>query len=109
MANKFQSRKKQQKAKESSRVDTDTSVSPQPEQKKQSITTVKASLKTSYNVSPLTLRMSLTDKQEIAEWVDDLQEMTGRKVSPAKLFRALVESREIIDDAELIKLIEKMN
>ncbi|MEZ9900185.1 hypothetical protein AB4332_03650 [Vibrio breoganii] len=109
MARDFKSRKKQQKAKESSSADTDTSVNTQTEEKKQSITTVKTSVKTSYNVSPLTLRMSLTDKQEIADWVDDLQEMTGRKVSPAKLFRALVENREAIDDAELIKLIEKMN
>lgn len=79
------------------------------EAKKDSITTVKTSVKTSYKVPPLTLRMSLTDKQEIAQWVDELQSMTGRKVSAAKLFRALSLYREQIDDEALIKLINQMN
>ncbi len=73
------------------------------------LTTVKGKLKTSYNIPPLTMRMSLADKNNVSEWVEDLQEMTTRKVSPAKLMRALVEYRENIDDEVLIKIIDKMN
>ena len=53
--------------------------------------------------------MSLKDKESIAEWVDDLQELSERNVSAAKLFRALALYRDNIDDKELIKLIDKMN
>mgnify|MGYP000392107584 CR=1 FL=1 len=77
--------------------------------KKDGITTVKKKVKTSYKVPPLTLRMSLTDKQAIGDWVEALQDKTERKVSAAKLFRALVKYKENIDDDELIDLINKMN
>ncbi|WP_045394992.1 hypothetical protein [Vibrio rotiferianus] len=77
--------------------------------KSQAITTVKTKVTTSYKVPPLTLRMSLNDKQAIGNWVDDLQALSGRKVSAAKLFRALALHRDSIDDEELIKLIDNMN
>ncbi|MCR9941893.1 hypothetical protein [Vibrio owensii] len=77
--------------------------------KPQAITTVKKKVTTSYKVPPLTLRMSLKDKERIVGWVDDLQELSERNVSAAKLFRALALYRDSIDDKELIKLIDKMN
>ena len=77
--------------------------------KLQAITTVKKKVTTSYKVPPLTLRMSLKDKERIVGWVDDLQELSERNVSAAKLFRALALYRDSIDDKELIKLIDKMN
>lgn len=73
------------------------------------ITTVKKKVTTSYKVSPLTLRMSLTDKERITDWVSNLQEHTERNVSAAKLFRALALYRDKIDDEDLIELINKMN
>lgn len=73
------------------------------------ITTVKKKVTTSYKVPPLTLRMSLHDKKSIGDWVSDLQELSERNVSPAKLFRALALYRKNIDDEELIELINKMN
>ncbi len=77
--------------------------------KRTAITTVKKKPKTTYKVPPLTLRMSIEDKQLIAEWVDDLQAMTQRNVSAAKLFRALTLERENIDDDKLVELINLMN
>ncbi|ELY1990168.1 hypothetical protein SL034_005299 [Vibrio harveyi] len=77
--------------------------------KSQTITTVKKKVTTSYQVPPLTLRMSLKDKKSIAEWVNDLQDLSERNVSAAKLFRALALYRDNIDDEELIKIINKMN
>lgn len=73
------------------------------------ITTVKKKVTTSYKVAPMTLRMSINDKKIIGDWVDELQELTSRNVSPAKLFRALALYKDNIDDEELIKLIDKMN
>ncbi|MCU8386807.1 hypothetical protein OC514_20735 [Vibrio vulnificus] len=73
------------------------------------ITTVKKKITTSYKVPPLTLRMSITDKKLITDWVDDLQLLSERNVSAAKLFRALALYRDNIDDKELIKIISRMN
>ncbi|CDT65086.1 hypothetical protein F0247_24230 [Vibrio crassostreae] len=73
------------------------------------ITTVKKKVTTSYKVPPLTLRMSLTDKERITDWVANLQEQTERNVSAAKLYRALALYRDKIDDEDLIELINKMN
>ena len=79
------------------------------ETKSAAITTVKRKLSTSYQVSPLSLRMSVSDKAEINNWVEELQEMTERKVSAAKLFRALTLIRKDIEDDLLISMINKMN
>lgn len=73
------------------------------------ITTVKKKVTTSYKVPPLTLRMSLADKKAIGDWVDDLQKLSERNVSAAKLFRALTLYRDNIDNEDLIELINKMN
>ncbi|MEJ3625831.1 hypothetical protein WFH56_21535 [Vibrio vulnificus] len=53
--------------------------------------------------------MSLSDKKAIGDWVDELQELSERNVSAAKLFRALVSYRDKINNEELIELINKMN
>ncbi|HDM8057064.1 hypothetical protein [Vibrio harveyi] len=81
----------------------------QKNEKSQAITTVKKKVTTSYKAPPLTLKMSLKDKESIAGWVDDLQKLSERNVSAAKRFRALALYRDNIDDDELIKLIDKMN
>lgn len=77
--------------------------------KQSGITTVKKKVTTSYKIPPLTLRMSLSDKKAIGDWVDELQELSERNVSAAKLFRALVSYRDKINNEELIELINKMN
>lgn len=88
---------------------TVTSSTDKQSDKPQAITTVKKKVTTSYQVPPLTLRMSLNDKKAIGDWVDELQALSERNVSAAKLFRALALYRDSIDDKELIKLIDKMN
>ena len=76
--------------------------------KRSSITTVKKKATTSYKVPPLTLRLSIRDKQRIADWVDEVQEGAHHNVSPAKLYRALVEVKENMDDKELESLNIKL-
>lgn len=77
-------------------------------QKKTAITTVKKKATTSYNETPISLRMSAKDKQAINDWVEELQEMTPRSVSSAKLFRALTMMKDEIDQDRLIELISEM-
>ena len=77
-------------------------------QKKTAITTVRKKPLTTYKVPPLTLRLSLTDKQNVQDWVEELQEDTNRKVSAAKLFRALTAMKDEIDNSELLKIINDM-
>ncbi|MGL6262121.1 hypothetical protein [Vibrio sp. WXL210] len=74
------------------------------------ITTVKQRNDTTYQVPPISLRLSRNDKKEVMDWVDDVSELTAlnRKVSPAKLMRALLLMREDIDDAKLAAHIDKM-
>lgn len=76
--------------------------------KRTSITTVKKKPTTTYKVAPMTLRLSLVDKQNISEWVEELQSKTNRKVSPAKLYRALVALKDEIDNEEIVNLINNM-
>lgn len=73
------------------------------------ITTVKEKMDTTYKVSPLTMRLSLSDKKEVNDWVDDLQEKTKRNVSPAKLMRALTAMKDEIDQEKLLNIINDMN
>ncbi|WP_419208253.1 hypothetical protein ACN08N_25325 (plasmid) [Photobacterium leiognathi subsp. mandapamensis] len=77
-------------------------------QKKTAITTVRKKPLTTYKVPPLTLRLSLTDKQNVQDWVEELQENTNRKVSAAKLFRALTAMKDEIDNSKLLKIINDM-
>ncbi|EDL52167.1 hypothetical protein VSAK1_26445 [Vibrio mediterranei AK1] len=95
---------------------TSISQKKQGKDKSDRITTVRKSVTTSYKVPPLTLRMSLTDKKQITDWVADLQSGTERKLSSAKLFRALAQHRDGLSereredfDALLIQLMERMN
>ncbi|MBY3790699.1 MULTISPECIES: hypothetical protein [Photobacterium] len=77
-------------------------------QNKTTITTVRKKPLTTYKVPPLTLRLSLTDKQKVQDWVEDLQENTNRKVSAAKLFRALTSMKDDIDNNKLLELMNDM-
>jgi hypothetical protein len=77
-------------------------------QNKTTITTVRKKPLTTYKVPPLTLRLSLSDKQKVQDWVEELQENTNRKVSAAKLFRALTAMKNDIDNNELLELINDM-
>ena len=64
---------------------------------------------TTYNVAPLSMRMSLADKQNINDWAHYLQTKTNRKVSAGKLFRALCDLKDEVDEEELLKRINDMN
>ena len=77
--------------------------------KKKKITTVSDKINTTYKVPPLSLRLSISDKKDIADWVADLQKDTPRKVSPAKLFRALYAIKDDIDENKIIEQINLMN
>ncbi|MGI2799236.1 hypothetical protein ACRTC3_11585 [Photobacterium damselae] len=77
-------------------------------QNKTTITTVRKKPLTTYKVPPLTLRLSLVDKQKVQDWVEELQEDTKRKVSAAKLLRALTSMKDEIDNKKLLELIKDM-
>ncbi|WP_394168022.1 hypothetical protein [Photobacterium piscicola] len=77
-------------------------------QNKTTITTVRKKPLTTYKVSPLTLRLSLTDKQKVQDWVEEIQENTNRKISAAKLFRALTSMKDDIDNNKLLELMNDM-
>ncbi len=76
--------------------------------KRTAITTVKKKPTTTYKVAPMTLRLSLVDKQNISYWVDELQSKTNRKVSAAKLYRALVALKDDVDNDDILNLINNM-
>lgn len=76
--------------------------------KRTAITTVKKKPTTTYKVAPMTLRLSLVDKQNISDWVDELQSKTNRKVSAAKLYRALVALKDDVDNDDILNLINNM-
>ncbi|MGQ5486895.1 hypothetical protein E4T25_12760 [Photobacterium damselae subsp. piscicida] len=69
---------------------------------KTTITTVRKQPLTTYKVPPLTLRLSLADKQKVQDWVEELQKDTKRKVSAAKLLRALTLMRNNLDNKRLL-------
>jgi hypothetical protein len=76
--------------------------------KERRLTTVNEKTATTYKVSPLTMRLSVQDKTAVSNWVDELQANSKRKVSPAKLMRALTEMKDDIDQEALLKLIDEM-
>jgi hypothetical protein len=76
--------------------------------KKTRLTTVRQSTATTYKVAPLTMRLSLNDKQAVGDWVNELQDSTHRRVSAAKLMRALLAIKDDIDQDELLKNINEM-
>ncbi len=72
------------------------------------ITTVATKTGTTYKVTPLSMRLSLSDKKAVNDWVEELQELCPRKVSPAKLMRALTALKDDIDENKLVSLINDM-
>ncbi len=76
--------------------------------KERRLTTVNEKTETTYKVSPLTMRLSVQDKMAVSNWVDELQANSKRKVSPAKLMRALTEMKDEIDQEALLQLIDDM-
>ncbi len=78
------------------------------QEKSQGITTVKRKVTTSYNVPPLTLRMSLAEKQEINDWVADVNELSMHKASAAKLYRALNKMKNELTENEVSELNQKL-
>ena len=77
-------------------------------QNKTTITTVRKKPLTTYKVPPLTLRLSLADKQKVQDWVEEIQDNTNRKMSAAKLFRALTSMKDDIDNNKLLELMNDM-
>lgn len=72
------------------------------------ITTIRKKRLTSYKVSPLTMRMSITDKANIIAWTNEIDDLCRHNASPAKLFRALYQLKDQIDSTEIAKLIDEM-
>ncbi len=78
---------------------------------KQRITTVEDNRHTTYKVTPITMRLSETDRDEFDDWVNELNKLTNKKASRAKLLRALTAMRHKFkgDDLdELVRLIKEM-
>lgn len=76
--------------------------------KERRLTTVNEKTTTTYKVSPLTMRLSVQDKMAVNHWIEELQARSRRKVSSAKLIRALTEMKDDIDQEVLLKIIDEM-
>lgn len=74
----------------------------------QSVTTVKIDNNVTTSTGPTPVRLTPHDKAEMAEWIDELQELTNKKLTPAKLFRGLIEMRNKIPSDELIDAIKEV-
>lgn len=102
-------KKKGAKSSLSSINKSNTEASPSTAVKKERITTVGRRTDTTYKVSPLSIRLSESDKKELSDWVDELNEMTekNRKANPAKLIRALLETKKEAEALEAETKVDK--
>lgn len=54
------------------------------------------------------MRLPPKPKAELAVWISELQELTDKKITPAKLMRGLIEMRSDIPSDALIEAIQKV-
>ncbi|CDU04913.1 conserved hypothetical protein [Vibrio coralliirubri] len=70
------------------------------------ITTNKQNVDTTHNISPTPMRLTLRDKGDLDDWVEDLQQDMRKKVTGAKLFRGLIAIKDELPASVRKKLIE---
>lgn len=58
------------------------------------ITTHKTNTESTYAVPPTPFRLTLSDKVDLQDWADALQEGTRRKVTGAKVIRGLIAMKD---------------
>lgn len=62
---------------------------------------------TTYKVSPVTMRFSIDDKTRLTEWTKHLSDISGGKITPAKLLQGLMDINDQINEDALIEAIKK--
>ncbi|MGK0270039.1 MAG: dsDNA-binding SOS-regulon protein [Cocleimonas sp.] len=87
----------------SRRKDKDLSHTNKAEEK---ITTVSTRRNVTTTTSPVPIRLTENDKAELSIWLAELQSMTSKKITTAKLMRGLIHMREKINDKKLIEAIK---
>ncbi len=73
------------------------------------ITTVMTRRNVTTGTSPVPMRLTENDKAELNLWLDELQEMSGKNISTAKLVRGLIHMRDKINDKKLIEAIKDVS
>ena len=58
--------------------------------------------------SPTTMRLPPKAKADLATWIGDLNNLTDKNITPAKLMRGLIEMSKRIDKDELLEAIHKV-
>lgn len=73
------------------------------------ITTVATRRNVTTGTSPVPMRLPENDKAELALWLEELSEASGKKISGAKLLRGLIHMRGKLNEKALIKAINEAN
>lgn len=87
----------------SRRNNKETNASKKVEEK---ITTVSTRRNVTTTTSPVPIRLTENDKAELSIWLEELQSMTSKKITAAKLMRGLIYMRGKINDKKLIEAIK---
>jgi len=59
--------------------------------------------------SPVPMRLTANDKAELQLWLDELQTVSGKNISTAKLVRGLINMRDKINTKRLIESIKDVS
>lgn len=62
------------------------------------VTTSRKKTSTTHGISPTPFRLTIEDKADLQDWVDELQEQTSRDVSGAKVLRGLIAIKDDLPD-----------
>ena len=73
------------------------------------ITTVGTRRNVTTGTSPVPMRLPENDKAELAQWLEELSEVTGKKITGAKLLRGLIHMRGKLNQKALIQAINEAN
>ena len=73
------------------------------------ITTVMTRRNVTTGTSPVPMRLTENDKAELNLWLDELQGMSGKKITTAKLVRGSIHMRDKINDKKLIEAIKDVS
>lgn len=73
------------------------------------ITTVMTRRNVTTGTSPVPMRLTENDKAELNLWLDELQDISGKNISNAKLFRGLIHMRDKINAKKLIEAIKDVS
>lgn len=77
--------------------------------KAEKITTVSTRHNVTTGTSPVPMRLSENNKAELTLWLEELSELTGKKITGAKLLRGLLKMRGKLNQKKLIQAIYEAN